>query len=744
MSSPQLRLFTLASKRCKDVSQFVEDIHRLLLVLTPFLIWLVLSPITRAQTLGYQLSDNHSAAREAVIFAKAVFKHSNEVAANLGADAANLTKFISINGDFSGMSAHVQWANLIAEKQGIQGIELLKNGWFGIYLLEALAKDGFIIVKTNGNHDGMDFHDKAIFLEQEMYLKRAIRGLAQSDDPKLQQLAEMNRSYGLLMGNVEVTDDVKALGLFTEFRDITTLDGNVYRFIGGVLDRYFNKVYGHYIADEGQEADENRHIFHRRIEELDRFIARMVSRAKNEGVAKLVFQIHENYDKLQPIIERYKNQFDGLDTVVFQAGHDHKDRVIEIPESQARGPTFLTDSGSNYNAVVLAFNEKGHISGGPLGLEADAPHLFPVSNRPRRGFGGTHVYQSQKEYVGDYQLPADSATGQLIERLQREIDQADAWLNATHSRHGKTVFTGFIPQTKETLKRPSERPLLGDMWAGAFQRSGQRQVLNQRNRIPQQLQDLPVIGMVNSSSYRSDYPFGEPGQLVPLTNEMLIRTTVMDKASIVLLTGAQLKALYRTARNFRTTQENAYTPQISKNVRVKDAQSHVVYGITVPNYQLFLQEEGQEQRRPIHDSELVWVVMDGFFFRNEMNLAEFRQYFGEYNPQTREYSSVLIWDSSDPFHPTVPSDPKKFTPIELRYADPEVGTISAIALTEFVDEFHARRSFFDKTLPRQSGELVNLSSQFNRGFQRSGVNRSAAARDLNGGTDLNCRTILDE
>ncbi len=638
-----------------------------------------------SQVLFFQISDSHSAAEEAIIFAKTVFKKRAEVLETLEPhEARKLTTLIQVNGDFSGTSPYVAWAR--REKRLGREHPLLLDGWFGIRLLEALAEDGFVIVKSNGNHEAMDFggdEGKRVFLKQESYFKSRIRNL--------KVLPEINKSYQLLMGNVTLTDDVAGKGLFAAYRDIKMRDGNVYRFVGGVLDRFFIKVYNEYIKSPEEEFNRKTHMY-REVEGLKSYTRRMIAKAKKDGITRVVFQYHDDYTKIEPIISELNSELSGLDMVLFQAGHDHLARVMEFPEAGTKGRLYLTDSGSNFNIVMGEFSPEGRVRNkaikgmGPVSFLIDDPHNQRSSSPEQR---------DQRSYTHGYSIPKGTATAKLIQELAAEVEIGKPWLKGTHQRDGKTVMTPYIPYHKRHLTKEGKRLVLGDMFAGAFRRAGLHEIQADA-KLPQ---GFPVIGMVNSSAYRSDYPFGEEGKLVPVTTEMFLRIAPEDVSNIVLVTGAQLKNLYQSTRNFRIQKEGKFSPQLSNLIRSKAITPKGIDGVEIPQFTLEYYSSAKSEYQEIPDDGLVWVIMDGFFYRNEMMIEAFKHVFGRYDSKTHLYDRVRVWSGDEIFEkdaPGISEDPMAWRPVEIKFRTNESALIQNILIDNMIDEFADRADLFKK------------------------------------------------
>ncbi len=577
-----------------------------------------------AQTYIFEISDTHAHAENLVTWMRAVHLYRAKILNTLPPEKrATATFIVLVNGDYAGASPYTLWASRKLATDGVEqgdGVPkndaslVLEKGFFALQALVALANDGFVIVKSDGNHDGRDF-SATVLLNQERWLAEALRKIPG------------NEGYGLLAANLEVTDRVRELGIYQDFQDVVAKDGTHLRFYGMVLTDYFNKIYGPYIegGKEGQaRTDNSGPPLYRRVVpilEKGREILDGLQGVKGQDRPDaVVFALHERVERATQEMEDLLRIPTELPIPVVFAGHDHKKRAFHIEEARVPGNgTWVLDAGSNFDMSIA-----GIATGGLLMKELGGHE------------GGVRLV-SIEEQQEDLAVPSklilenDRATTAFLARLLTEVQESKEWLmSAVLDSKGKSFLVPFVRETKGDLKTTGgERPILGDLIADAFARYGSSELKQLPKDAKNRRVQIPVLAFFNSSSMRSDDPIGTPGERTKLLNIHLARIDyLLNSAQMVFLTGSQVETLYTAIRNFRLQKDKAHSPQIPGKVKVRELSKLSISGFEVPQYGLEYRTGSRRGKRLVKD-QVYLVVMDQFLFLNEMMIPEMTELWAQ-------------------------------------------------------------------------------------------------------------------
>jgi 2',3'-cyclic-nucleotide 2'-phosphodiesterase (5'-nucleotidase family) len=392
------------------------------------------------------------------------------------------------------------------------------EGWLNIRLLKHLSKD-IPAVWVLGNHEALDWRGvdgRRLYIAQMKYLTQGSVNSRNPRDPP---------QFPSRSGVVPLAANLRPAPAFAAhlqpYRDIPILGGTkTLRIVGMTLDDFFHRA----VYDQQLKP-----ALFTGINQLSLETHAQLELAAKAGADWVIPAYHEEFEKVEALARQTSNlvarnsELRAIKIPAFFAADDH----LEVEAHVEGFPVF--DSGCEYVFRSVEFSPTGQIV---------QQSLHRPQDLTRTDRGELHLY-----------LRSDDHTF-IREHVRTVLKEAET----IHSR-GLGVHYG-TPDTRQDFKK--HRTHLGTLMSDAFVLHGEHVAKREHSDYG----NLPVVAMVNSSTYRNEEAI-ERGELT--IGHIIKMNPYFEEAQTFVISGEYFQNVYSAMRAYRA-RDNVYTPQISSNL----------------------------------------------------------------------------------------------------------------------------------------------------------------------------------
>lgn len=443
------------------------------------------------------------------------------------------------------------------------------KGWLNVRLLKHLSLR-YPGVWVQGNHEALDWRGVE---GRELYLQQ----MAYMTTPDMTWPFRKPPSEALppleLRGITPVAANLHAAPAMMEYlrsyRDIPIHRGRKkLRIVGLTLENYFKRA----VYDVALEP----RLF-RSVGNLEPETFEQLRSAAHDGIDQLIFAYHEEMVNVAPLASKIGAwcQRDALRRVkvpAIFAADDHLEYHEHI------GGMHVFDSGCDYAMRAVEINRRGKVHKTRLFRPQDL-------TRAERSDLQNWLLPEDKEFIDEH---ARDTIRDAVQITQRKIG----------------VLYGTEDTRKDFKRRRTE---LGTILADSFVLYAERIIVKEAL----QYRNLPVIGLLNSSTYRREDPIPYDELTVGDIASML---PYFQAPAIAVITGPEIQAKYAALRAYRKP-HGVHTPQLSSNLRESP---------TAEDPYRLLYRVSRDKWVPVAELGRVVMIADHWLMGNGYDLPQWR------------------------------------------------------------------------------------------------------------------------
>ncbi len=480
---------------------------------------------------------------------------------------------IVVNGDFVGYQGG--WTQFVKPDFPTD------HGRLGYEVLALLAYYAHVVM-VPGNHDEFDWT-----MDSASHMGYG-EGLRLFKAHRLQFATAMERIHKrpFRMAAANIVAGRDGSELFEPYTDVPLKNGKTLRFVGGVLEEFFNKT-NYRRWDKVGPAPSNYLDIIREVGPLVPAVAAQMEQAGADGLEGVVVAIHDENQSLKQVAQAIDQmpRLKGLKNPLWVGGHNH------TPEITLEGGKHFIQGGSHGDFTRIVLGEGFQVESlenFSVAKQAALLANWPAHPNVEMRSIGLNIKVGEETEVD---VPSNPRVRlQIIPDTERTHVLGVNRVDRFHLETSESFVAGLRPYEllalakakKEVARIKKGRPdkVLGETKGFAVTKSLMRagreelgtliaEVLVQHGMTvePPIGSGIVVLGDVaffNSSSFRKDDPT-PPGLLTSMT---LAEWAPFSNrpVGVFFLSGAELEGLFFSLRHY-FAQRNLYSPQINASVR---------------------------------------------------------------------------------------------------------------------------------------------------------------------------------